>query len=334
MAYIGFLIIGAQKAGSSSLFEYMRRHPQIHIPAEKGVNFFNMDRIYRRGFDWYSAIILRDAPSDAVCGEATVEYMNGTPFGDIAHNQRVDPLAGDAHDEPLVEVVPRRIKRSLPDVKLVCVLRDPVERAYSHYRMEVLEKVERRSFEQAVDDLLESRAMERARAVPQRDNSYIANGEYHRGLAGFLRVFPADQLLVLFSDQLAKEPVATLAKAFDFIGVDATFVPDNIDTRYREGAVKQRIPGLNLNRWQTRLSGAASARALWHAIPPRPRASVDRAYRVANYRVAMWNAHRGAHDDDGMSSSARHKLIAHFRPDSEALAEMLGTPVPWLDTWS
>jgi Sulfotransferase domain len=333
MSYIGFLVIGAQKAGSSSLFEYMRRHPQIHIPAEKGVNFFNMDRIYRRGFDWYSAMMLRDAPSGAVCGEATVEYMNGTPFGDIAYNERVDPLAGEAQDEPLVEIVPRRIKQSLPDVKLVCVLRDPVERAYSHYRMEVLEKVERRSFEQAVDDLLESQAMERARAVPQRDNGYIANGEYYRGLAGFLRVFPVEQLLVLFSDHLAKEPVDTLAKTFSFIGVDATFVPDNIDTRYREGALKQRIPGLNLNRWQTRLSDAASARALWHAIPARPRASVDRAYRVANYRVAMWNAQRGV-TDDGMSSEVRRKLIAHFRPDSEALADMLGAPVPWLDAWS
>lgn len=334
MPSIDFIVIGAQKAGSSSLFEYMRHHPQIHMPSPKGTYFFNMDRNYSRGWDWYRTRVLRGAPSDAVCGESTIEYVAGTPFGDIMQNERSGPPEMNSHfRESLEEVVPRRISEVLPDVKLICVLRDPVVRAYSHYRMMAMEGVESRSFENAIDQLMEPATMERGRTFPTRTNCYIANGEYGRALDGYLRVFARDQLMVIFADELADQPSETLSRLFEFLGVAADFVPSNLGVRYREAAVKQRISGLNLYAWQSSLSSVGLARALWHRMPGRVRFSISDAYSAASYRIGLWNAQRGVTTHD-IPPSARSKLIAHFQPDSERLETILDTDIPWLTAWT
>jgi hypothetical protein len=326
---IGFLVIGAPKAGTTSLFEYIRLHPQIHMPAEKEVYFFNIDRNYRRGLAWYLNTVLRHAPPGSVCGEATTEYMSGAPYTD----DESDPALGSIDRAALEEVIPRRIKQALPEVKLICVLRDPVKRAYSHYRMMVLSRVESRSFEETVDQLIDPVALERTRVARTRTNGYIVNGEYARLLAGFLRVFPREQLEVIFSDELAERPAETLANLFEFVGVAHDFVPDNVNTRYRAAAVKPRIPGLNLVAWQANMARVAQARALWHALPTKVRDLIDSAYNVANYRVEMWNAWRGTVSED-IEPAVREQLIAHYRADSEALAEMLGREISWLATWN
>jgi hypothetical protein len=337
MSEIGFLIIGAQKAGTTSLFEYMRRHPQIHMPAEKELYFFNSDRAYSRGRDWYLTVMSKGAPPDAVCGEATAEYMAGVPYKDLTDDKHAG-TAGDSNgsdpngNEPLEEVVPRRIKEFFPDVKLICVLRDPVARAYSHYRMAVLSRVESRSFDDAIDQLMEPAALEHARSAHTRTDGYVAGGEYARVLAGFLRVFPREQLMAIFSGELEQRPSETLAAVFGFIGVATDFVPDNLNTRYLAAADKQRVPGLNLFVWKTNLARVRPARALWHALPTSIHRGVGRAYSVAAYRVQLWNARRDAARED-IPSSTRLKLAAHFQPDGEALRDMLDMDIPWLEEW-
>lgn len=326
MSNIGFLLIGAPKAGTTSLFEYFRQHPQIHMPPEKEVYFFNRDRSYARGWSWYLATMTRGAPPNAICGEATPEYMSGAPLkdtvGDVAARYR----------EPLEEVVPRRIKQLLPDVRLLCVLRDPVERAYSQYQMMVLGEDEPRSFGEAIDELMQPEAMEQARSAPTRNNSYIVYGEYCRILAGFLRVFPREQLMVIFSKELAERPAATVSNVFEFIGVAPDFEPDNLNTRYRSAAVKPRIVGLNLYKWQAGLARVSPARAFWHALPGPIRNQVDRTYGVANYHISMWNARRDIVSQD-ISLTVRRRLIDHFLPDSNALADLINIEVPWLASW-
>lgn len=324
MSRIGFLIIGAQKAGSTSLFEYIRRHPQIYMPAEKELYFFNVDRAYRNGWERYRMNMLGGAPSGAVCGEATAEYM-GSPYHDDLEG------ALDDADVPVEEIIPRRIKNYLPEIKLICVLRDPVMRAYSHYQMATLDRAETRTFGEAVGQLIEPDAIERSRAESSKSNGYIVNGEYGRLLAGYLRVFARDQLLVIFSDELAQEPEATLAKAFQFAGVDADFVPDNLNTRYRTMAVRQRIRGLNLFTWQTKLATFPALRALWHNLPQPIRLRIDRVYNVLGYHVGLWNRRSKDGPDREMPAAVRDALAAHFRPDGEALGVLLGREIPWLE---
>ncbi len=332
MADISFLIIGAEKAGSTSLFKYMQRHPQIHMPAEKELNFFNVEDNYRRGWHWYLTNVLRGAPSQAVCGEAG-QYMTGDPFGEAGADKHPDLMASLEGSPPFEEVIPERIKQYLPDVKLICILRDPVARAYSEYRMGVLDRVESRSFEEAIDQLLEPSVMEYAKMVHTRTNGYVVSGEYARILAGFLRSFSRKQLMVIFSDELEKQPAETLAALFKFIGVAASFVPDNVNTRYRTAAVKQRIPMLQLYIWRENFARIRLARAFWFALPTRVRTITSRVYTVMAHQIGLWNAQRGVLDDD-MSPLARQRLITHFRPDSAALGNMLDRQIPWLEDWS
>lgn len=331
---IGFLVIGVQKGGTSSLFEYLRRHPQIHMPAEKEIGYFNNPKVFERGSDWYRARVTRGAPPGSVCGEATPFYMSGTPHGDLVANEARDPVPnpGRTH-EPLVDVIPRRIKECLPDVKLVCALRDPVTRAYSHHRMMVLQRAEPRPFDVAISELMDPEVLQRARVAPTRTNNYVVNGEYARILGGFLHVFPADQLLVIYSDHLAERPAETVAALYGFIGVAPDFAPDNLRVRYRATAEKERIPGLSLNRLQIRIERARAARSLWRALPDGARNRLDRIYTVAGYRLGMWNARRGTAGEP-MSPTVRRDLIAHYRPDGEALGEMLSQSVPWLTAWN
>jgi hypothetical protein len=333
MPDIRFLIIGAQKGGTTSLFEYMRRHPQIHMPAEKEIYFFNSDRAYSRGRDWYTTMMLKGAPPETICGEATAEYMAGAPYKDLDGDSHDQHTANLYNGEPLDEMIPRRIRQFFPDVKLICVLRDPVERAYSHYRMAVLSRAESRSFDEAIDQLLDPVSLAYARSTHTRTDGYIVGGEYARVLAGFLRVFPREQLMAIFSDELSRQPGEVLSKVFEFIDVDADFTPDNLNTRYLTAAVKQRIPGINLFIWKTNLARIRPARALWHALPSRIHRGVGHAYSVAAYRIQLWNARRDVVSDDMPSSATRLKLISHYRPDSETLSDMLGMNIPWLEEW-
>ena len=332
-ANIGFLIIGAQKGGTTSLAEYVRRHPQVHMPPEMAVAFFNTNHTFQRGWDWYRSTVVRGAPRNAVCGEVSPFYMNGTPFGNFIANEEGGPPPSLPGSEPLVEEIPRRIREFLPNVKLVCVLRDPVARAYSHYRMMVLERAESRSFDEAVAQIMEPEIMEQARIAPTRTNNYIVNGEYARVLAGFLRVFPRDQLMAISSDQLAERPAETLAALYEFIGVAPDFVPDNLGTRYRAAAERERINRFSLKDLQRNLARVRSARALWHALPNDVRDRVDRSFNVASYRFGLWNARRDVVGAD-IPPAVRQNLMAHYWPDSEALGEMLGQDIPWLATWN
>jgi hypothetical protein len=323
---INFLIIGAQKAGTTSLFEYMRRHPNIYMPAEKEVSFF--DRRYNRGKEWYLTTVLRNAPVDAICGEASVGYMGGAPFGEIPDNSLWESVK-EHYRRPCEEVIPSRIKEFLPDVKLICVLRDPVTRAYSHYCMNVLDGKESRSFEDAIDQLMASDGLERSRAIPSDTNSYIVYGEYGRILDGFLRLFSRDQMMVIFSSELSSRPDETLGSVFRFVGVADDFMPENVEERYRSAAVRPKVIGFNLYAWQTLIARVRPARALWHRLPRTIRGQIDQAYATASFRVGVWNARRGVANDD-IPLAVRQKLIAHFRSDGEALADILGVHIPWL----
>ena len=191
MSDIDFLIIGAQKAGTTSLFEYMRRHPQIHMPRDKEVGFFNVERTYRRGKEWYLSNVLRDVPAGPSVVRHQLDICEVHRL-EICHTPETvrDLAANFSHNTPLEEVIPRRIKEMLPEVRLICVLRDPVARAHSHYRMEVLNRARASHFRSGCWSADGARCVSIPRIAPTRINSYIVSGEYFRILSAFLEIFP------------------------------------------------------------------------------------------------------------------------------------------------
>jgi Sulfotransferase domain len=207
-----FLIVGAQKAGTVSLFSYLRQHPQLTPSTVKEVHFFDGGKdpridTYRKGPAWYRAHFpKRDVDSACQAFEASPLYI-------------FNPLA------------PKRIFDLIPNAKLIVLLRNPTERAISHYL-----HVKRRGREPL--PMMEALKAEEARigkAIERQDfkneafrlHSYKCRGRYKEQIGRFLQYFRRQQLLILCSETFFKDPRATLRRVFEFLGVDAAFkVPD------------------------------------------------------------------------------------------------------------
>jgi hypothetical protein len=196
----GFLVIGAQKAGTTALYAYLRQHPAITGPSWKEVSFF--DRHYARGVAWYRGNFPNSlrARGDLV-GEASPSYL-------------FHPLA------------PERVAGLVPEAKLIALVRNPVDRAYSHYQHEVALGREPLSFEDALAAEHERLSGEEERMVADPayfshawwNYTYRARGLYAEQLERWHAVFPREQLLVVPSDDLSADPGAAYARVLEFLG--------------------------------------------------------------------------------------------------------------------
>ena len=197
-----FLIIGAGRSGTTSLYHYLRQHPQIFMSRIKETNFFAFDGRWGaeqfpiRTLEAYTALFSAAAGERAL-GEASPSYL-------------VEPAAAG------------RISERLPDVKLIVQLRDPGERAYAHYLQNLDMGQEQRDF---ADVIREDRAdIDSTAGHP--GYMYLATGLYHRHLTRFLERFSRDQLLISFYDDFKQDPMAVLRRIFRFLQVAENFSPD------------------------------------------------------------------------------------------------------------
>jgi hypothetical protein len=196
------LIIGAQRSGTTSLFNYLAQHPDVRRPLGKEIHYFDLH--HARGVRWYRGRFpfrrrLRDG----------VITLDASPY------YLLHPLA------------PERAARLLPDVKLVAVLRDPVERAFSHYQHEVRGGRESLAFSDALDREAERLAgeEERLRREPgyysynHHRYAYTRRGLYLEQLRRWMQHFPLSHLLVLQSERLFRDPAAVTGAVYDFLGL-------------------------------------------------------------------------------------------------------------------
>jgi hypothetical protein len=201
-AHPDFLILGAQRAGSSSLFAYVCAHPGVAEPSHKEIHFF--DNNWFRGLPWYR----RHFPPRAglrgrITGEASPYYL-------------------------FHPAVPGRVAATFPDVRLLAILRDPVERAYSSYQLSRRQGYETLEFEEALareDKRLageEDRLLSDPRYLSDahRRFSYRTRGLYAEQLERWYERFPREQLLVVRSEDLFADPDATLQTVFAFLGLE------------------------------------------------------------------------------------------------------------------
>jgi hypothetical protein len=296
---LDFVVIGAQKSGTSSLFQYLRHHPQIHLPPGKEIPFFSRDERYERGWEWYAQEFFSHAPAEALWGTVSPQYMS-------------DPVA------------PRRMYETMPDVKMIAILRNPVYRAHSHYKMAVLRDAETRSFEQAVRELSDEATASHVRTlrtgIESRSQCYLAWGEYARILGPYYSLFPEEQILVLFSEELESAPLETYRGILRFLEVSPDFVPDNLGKRYHPGGTRKRTLPVD------RLRKVEAIRTLWRMIPGRQRMILFRGYVNFNH----WNTiAEPPSDSTSMDSQTLAKLVDYYRPEVDRLRDLLGREVPW-----
>jgi hypothetical protein len=204
-----FIMMGASRAGSTSLFRALSAHPQVLRPAvNKGVRYFDLN--YGRGWDWYMGHFPLTRTAEA-------KARGGAPMAFEASGYYVfHPFA------------PERIAKDLPDAKLVVMLRDPVERAFSAWKHETARGFEWESFERALaleDDRLRGEVDRMARDVTyesfcHRHQSHRSRGEYVDQLERILEHFPAEHLHVMQSEAFFAEPERVYGKLLAFLGLE------------------------------------------------------------------------------------------------------------------
>ena len=210
-----FLVIGAMKAGTTSLHRYLREHPQVFMPEEKELHFFVAERRWGRGRSWYEAQFAGAGDAIAV-GEASPTYTMYPEFTGV----------------------PDRIEALLPEARLVYAVRHPIERMRSHYLHEVEKGRERAPIGRAL----------------LTDPRYLNASRYAMQLEQYLACFPAEQILVITAEQLRRDRTATVGRVLAFLGVDPDW-PDSrlLDAEFHRTSSKRvrrplaeaalRVPG-------------------------------------------------------------------------------------------
>lgn len=175
-----FLIIGTQKGGTYSVYNNLSQHPSVYVAYTKEIKYF--DRNYFRGKNWYRA----NFP---------------TVFSKFASKIKENSfLTGEAtHDYLLNNVVPKRVKRDLPHVKLIVTLRNPIDRAFSHYNMRIRSRDEDLSFEEAIK--IHDIRIQKSWWHHDRF-SYLKRGLYAKQLEHWFKFFPRKQFFIFDTGQI------------------------------------------------------------------------------------------------------------------------------------
>jgi len=196
-----FFILGAAKAGTTTLADILRQHPQAYLPFDKEPMFFSRDAFYANGLDWYCRTFFGSAEPYPARGEASPHYLYWA------------------------EKVAPRIQRAFADhpVRFIILLRNPVERAYSWYWNMVREGLEDLTFEQALaaeNDRLQS-DIESLRALGSMRYGYVRGGQYADQISRYLELFERRRFLFLLQDDLRADFKQVCRHMFQFLEIDA-----------------------------------------------------------------------------------------------------------------
>lgn len=196
-----FLVIGCTRGGTTSLHRYLGSHPQIFVSATKELRFFNESRNWKRGLSWYMSRF--EGAGDAIAiGESSPLYSA----------------------YPIEKGVPERIAATLPDVRFIYLIRDPVARIKSHYLQDLLTGREGRPIDEAV----------------LRRSDYIHRSLYGMQLERYLLSFPRESILVIRSELLRTDRAIALHRIFSFLGVDPEWTSPVFENQENTTAEKRR----------------------------------------------------------------------------------------------
>ena len=217
-----FLIIGAARSGTTSLYSYLADHPEVASGSRKEIGFF--DRGFGRGLLWYRAHF------PTILATRFRRLTGGKPL-----------LTGEATPEYLFHPhVPKRVAETLPNAKLIVLLRNPVERAYSHYHLQIRNGFESLSFEEAVEreeerlhgELERITADEGSFSKELHFHSYLTRGVYADQFANWLRFFPRERLLILATEKFNRRRADTFHRVLEFLDL-SPWEPETFPKHHR-----------------------------------------------------------------------------------------------------
>ena len=273
MALPTFIIIGAPKAGSTSLYHYVGQHPEVFTSPVKEPRFFWTYRTssHTESLSDYEDLF-RGSEGYKAVGEGSPAYLSD-------------------------ENTPRLIKELIPNVKLMAILRDPYERAFSHFVFSRLRG------EETEEDFLEAIRVDGARGLSEQVG-YIENGLYYRNLSRYRTLFPGDQIKVIMLEDLEERPTDVMKDVFSFLEVDPSIEVDTSEKLTPSG-----VPRLRAMHWFLSDRNPIKRR-LGPLIPKRAKKAL-RQVRVANLRRQT------------LSPTDRLALAPYFEEDIKRLEKLL-----------
>ncbi len=252
-----FLIIGGMKCGSTTLYEYLSQHPDIYVSENKEPSYFSDDDVFQRGEQWYRSTFSNAGP-EQICGEASTSYS------------RCEEFRIGVKPETWVNYLnaPARIASAVPDVKLIYIMRHPVERAYSHYAF-LMQVDAMLTFEQALD----------------HHKTIIETSRYINHIRRFLEHFPREQLLCLILDEFEADTEGVLGQVQSFLEVENISLGREIIHSNPAGSV---YAIKRVNRWINSVRQQPFVRGIARLAPKKFRRNI-----VANTSQVLANSFLG-----------------------------------------
>lgn len=298
MRTLDFVIIGAQKGGTTSVAEYLRESREVFIPLEKELPFYLDPEFQKRGLAWFMAEYFGTAPEDARLGTSTPQYL-------------------------MFPECFRRMSEELPRVKHVAILRDPVRRLISHYDMALRLGVESRPLDDVVSRQLDE--LERMRTSPydfKTTDKFVCGGEYGRQLTELLRWFPREQLLVIDFSRLVADAQAVTDEIASFIGV-SPFSVKGVDKVQMKGGNRRRVD-VDHNKFFSSAADMARRYSVIQSLIPDGVRSLARRANAWLDNVNVDTSSRSTVDDISPSVLARLREV--YAEDRGRLNELGWTP--------
>ena len=283
-----FLIIGSQSAGTTSVHNYLRQHPQVCVSAMKETNFF-----------------VHDGREPGIGSHLVPGITSLAAYQALFPDGSEQKAVGEASPLYLVDAhAAERIRHHVPKAKLIAILRDPAERAYTAYWMRVRDGRETRSFEQAIDQEMQGRFDEPLELALRH---YVRWGFYAQHLKTYLALFDRAQLGVYMFDDLKADPRGFMRELFRFLEVDDSFVPDT--------SVRYNASGLSRSELLRPLfRKSAVTRSLKRLLP-------EPLGRRAAWLQERWRSRELSKPP--MPPELRRRLVARYSSDVLELQDMI-----------
>ncbi len=222
-----FIVVGANKGGTTSIYHYLRQHPEVYLSPVKEPHFFSKDidiNLFKREFAQNK---LQDIEK-YVNGDMHEEYhaafiRDETQYRKLFKNVKNEKAIGELSTSYLYSsVAANEIHKLIPDCKIIICLRNPIDRAYSHYRMNLWTGNSNEfDFHKALLD-----DFNHDPKVWGNAHLYTEIGMYYEQVKRYIDVFGKNNVKIIFTEDMKKNASAVIREVYEFIGVDPTFVAD------------------------------------------------------------------------------------------------------------
>jgi len=276
MKKINFAVIGAQKSGTTAIYRYLNLHPQISLPVNKEASYFfnnvnTFDEFFNAYYEKNSKFIGSVSPQ-YMCYKSSIAKMH-------LHNE---------------------------DIKLIAILREPIERAYSHHQMNLRRNYYTFDFNEIKSKLITNASVCIPFDIDENEEKNEINNVFNWGLYGsilneYIKVFDNTNILLIDYNELIENPELVFKAICKHIGADDNFIPNNLGKKYHTGGSKTILPRADY------FAKVNIFKKMWHILPKKTREKIGYWYEVTNVKKSSGS--------DAFNLEKHSELLEIYRKD-------------------